>query len=413
MIKIERRPAVPGWLRVTTPIAGLIVALIIVAIVMAVSHVNPLATFGKMFSAAFTNQGALTATFVDATPLLFTGLCAVVSFRMRVYNIGGEGQLYAGAIVTLLVALLLAGQPAIIVVPAMIAAGIVAGALWVLIPALLRSYLGTNEILTTLMLNYVAGLLMFYLIFDSHSYLRDLTSAAGKVYPQSKTIDTGSWWPSWSVGGVTIPLGLVIAIVLAIGVSVMFNSTRLGFKIRVTAESPVAARYAGFKVNRLVLFVLLFSGMLAGLGGASQVGDFSHILDPTGLEAAQYGYTGIVVAALGAFGPLAVIPSGIFLGAILNSSVALNGQGFPQGLVGIIEGIIIFCVVSAAMFTTYRVQIRGRSGKTGGAPTAPTPTVAVLTAAQIYEDTDPVDAESTAPPSAAARPTDTTEGAVR
>ncbi len=358
MIRIERRRATPTWLRICAPLGALVVALIIVAFVLIGVGNNPLTTYHSMFNVAFTSQGALTATLTNATPLLFTGLCAVVAFRMRTYNIGGEGQLYAGAVATLLVALLLAGQPAALVIPAMIVSGIIAGGLWAAVPGLLRSYLGTNEILTSLMLNYVAGLGMLYLIFDSNSYLRDLTSSAGKVYPQSKPLVGEYSWPSWNLGGTTIPLGLVIGVALAIGIFVTFKHTRLGFKMRVTAGSPTAARYAGFKVSRLVLLVMLLSGMLAGLGGASQIGDFSHILDPKGLEAAQYGYTGIVVAALGAFDPLAVILSAVFFGALLNASVALNGAAFPEGLVGMIEGIIIFCVVSAAMFTRYRVRLR-------------------------------------------------------
>lgn len=358
MIRIERRPATPTWLRICAPLAALVIALIIVAFLLVGVGNNPFTTYHQMFTVAFTSPGALTTTLVNATPLVFTGLCAVVAFRMRTYNIGGEGQLYAGSIATLLVALLLAGRPAALVIPVMILTGVVAGALWAAIPGLLRSYLGTNEILTSLMLNYVAGLFMLYLIFDSNSYLRDLSSAAGQVYPQSKTISTSYWWPSWNLGSTTIPLGLVIGVALAIGIFVMFKHSRLGFKMRVTAGSPVAARYAGFKVKRLVLFVMLFSGMLAGLGGASQVGDFSHVLDPNGLEAAQYGYTGIVVAALAAFDPLAVILSAVFFGALLNASVTLNGAAFPEGLVGMIEGIIIFCVVSAGLFTNFRVRVR-------------------------------------------------------
>jgi simple sugar transport system permease protein len=396
LVRVERRPGTPTWLRICAPVAALGCALIIVAVLLAAVGNNPFATYQKMFDVAFVNPGAFTSTLVNATPLLFTGLCAVVTFRMRVYNIGGEGQLYAGAIATLLVALLLADQPSYIVMPAMILTGALAGVLWVAIPGFLRSHLGTNEILTSLMLNYVAGLFMLYLIFDSHSYWRDLTSAAGQVYPQSKSVAPGHWWPSWNVGGTAIPFGLLLAIALAVGIFVMFKYTRLGFRMRVTAGSVTSARYAGFNVKRLVLFVMILSGVLAGLGGASQVGDFSHNLDPKGLEAAQYGYTGIVVAALAAFDPLAVILSSILLGALLNASVALNGADFPQGLVGTIEGIIIFCVVSAVMFTNYRVKIRTKPSRTMGPAPAlssgveesrvPTPTVTTVSDAALNDE---------------------------
>jgi len=367
-MRLERRTTTPPWLRVVVPIGALAVALVLVAIILGASGHNPLSTYRAMFRAGFTDRGALSATLLNATPLVLTGLCAVVTFRMRIYNIGGEGQLYVGAVAATAVGLALGGRPSGLVIVAMIAAGMAGGALWAGIPGVLRAYVNTNEILTSLMLNYVAGLLILYLIFDSTSYWRNLTSPGAKVYPQGKMLTSRGWWPAWHLGGLAIPLGFVLGAGLAVGVTLALQYTRTGFQMRLVAGSPAAGRYAGIDTRRLILVVMLLSGALAGLAGASQVGDFSHLLDPNGLEQAMYGYAGIVGAALAGFEPLAVIVTAVFLGALTNAAVQLEGPSFPDGLVGTIEGTILFCVVSGALMTTYRVH---RRASDPGPPEAP------------------------------------------
>lgn len=356
MIAFERRERVTGRRRVSVAVGSLVVALLIVAVVLAIAGSNPFTTYREMLHAAFTNPGALTATLIDATPLVLTGLCAAVAFRLEVYNIGGEGQLYMGAVAATAAGLACGSAPSFVVILVMALAGAVAGAVWALIPALLRAYLHTNEILTSLMLNYVAGLFISYLIFDSTSYWRNLTSSAGKVYPTGKTVPASGWWPSLHLGGVSVPLGFLVGIVLAAILAAALRRTTVGFRVKVTAGSPVAARYSGISLSKMVLLVMTVSGVLAGLAGASEVGGFSHLLDPAGLQQAQFGYAGIVVAALASFEPLAVILTGLLLGAITSAGTQLAGIAFPQGLVGTIEGVVLFTVVSAAILVQYRFR---------------------------------------------------------
>jgi simple sugar transport system permease protein len=309
-----------------------------------------------------------------------------MTFRMGIYNIGGEGQLYMGAMAATAVALELHGEPGYVIIIAMSVAAALAGCVWSLIPGLLRAYFSTNEILVSLMLNYVAGYFISYLIFDSRSYWRNLTSAAGQVYPIGKTIPAASWWPAPSLGGVGIPLGLMVAIVLAAVCAVCLRRSTLGFKMRTTAGSVSAARYAGLNVRRLIVVVMLISGALAGIAGAVQVGSASHALDPTGLEQVQYGYAGIIAAALGAFDPIAVFAAGLLLGAINSSGSILVGPSFPIGLTGTIEWIVLFSVISGGFLLNFRVRWRPRASghKAGlgrGEPTVPsssepTPTLA-------------------------------------
>ncbi len=360
MIAIERSLDTPRWQRIALPFASLVLAAVISGIVLLVSGHNPIATYEQIYAASFTSSGALTSTFVYATPLLFTGLAAAVAFRMRIWNIGGEGQLYMGAIGASGIGLLLGSWPTLLLIPAMMAGGVVAGALWALIPGLLRAFLQTNEILVSLMLNYVAGLVMYFLIYDSQSYWRDLTSPTALVFPTGKTLAASATWPGLTIGTFTLPLGFIAGAVLAVLLLVLVRGTRFGFEMRVMGDSTSAATYSGMRTRRIILAVMALSGALAGLAGASQIGDFGHVLDPRGLEQAQYGYTGIVVAALALYNPLAVVVVAILIGALNNAGFALQGPGFPPGLVGTMEGIILFSVLGGEILGRYRIRVGSR-----------------------------------------------------
>ena len=369
MIRVERRLDNPRWLALAVPAGSLVVAAIIVGIVLAATGHNPFSTYDQIYQAAFTSRGALSATFIYATPLLFTGLCAAVAFRMRVWNIGGEGQLYMGAVGASGAALALSGEPTLLVVPAMILAGMAAGMVWAAIPGALRAYLRTNEILTSLLLNYVAGLFVYYLIFDSNSYWRDLTSPSARVFPLGKFIGAAAYWPGLKIGTLVLPFGFIVGAVVAALLWFVIRSTGFGFEMRVIGDSVPAANYAGIRTKRRVLSVMALSGAIAGLGGASQVGDFAHVLDPRGLADAGYGYAGIVVAALALYNPLAVIIVAFLIGALTNAGFALQGPAFPAGLVGTMEGIILFCVLGGEILARYRVQI----ARAGPSPAATSP----------------------------------------
>ena len=361
MIRIERRLDAPRWLRAAIPFVSLALAFVVAGLVLALTGHDPLATYDQMYNAAFVNPGGMSGTFVYATPLLFTGLCAAVAFRMRVWNIGGEGQMYLGAVGASGIGLLLSGWPAPVVIAAMVVAAAVTGMLWAAIPGALRAYGKTNEILTSLMLNYVAGYFIYYLIYDSASYWRDLTSFKARVFPHGKYLAASTFWPGLNVDNVIVPLGFFVGIAAAIVLWSLIRRTVFGFEMRVVAESPAAADYAGIRTRRRILYVMMISGAIAGIGGASQVGDFSHVLDPRGLQQAGYGYTGIVVAALALYEPAAVVLVAFLLGALNNAGFALQGPEFPIGLVGAMEGIILFCVLGGELLVRYRVRVLRRT----------------------------------------------------
>jgi simple sugar transport system permease protein len=337
---------------------------VIVGILLLATGHNPFSTYHQMYSAAVTADGALTGTFVYATPMLFTGLCAAFAFRMRTWNIGGEGQLYMGAVGASAVGLLLGDWPRPLLIVAMILGGAFAGMLSAAIPGLLRAYLRTNEILTSLMLNYVAGFFMYYLIYDSTSYWRDLTTAGASVFPTGKTLGASASWPGITIGSFTVPMGFLLGVGLAVALLFLIRVTRFGFEMRVMGDSPAAANYSGIKTKRKIVSVMAISGGIAGIAGSSQIGDFGHVLDPRGLQQAQYGYTGIVVAALALYNPLAVVLVSLLIGGLTNAGFALEGPSFPTGLVGTMEGIILFTVLGGEILARYRISLRHRAAPT-------------------------------------------------
>jgi simple sugar transport system permease protein len=358
VIRLEARGKPPAWVNVAVPLGSIALAMVVAGIVLVVTGNNPFTTYQNIVRASITQPGAFEQTLISMTPLLLTGLAAAVAFRMRVWNIGGEGQLYMGAIGAAGIGLFLHSLPAPVVVLAMVVGGIIAGSLWAAIPGALRAYLNTNEILTSLMLNYVAVYVMYYLIYDSTSYWRDLSSAQARVFPSGKYLEASGNWPGLQLSNLVIPLGLMIAVGLAVALWFMIRSTRYGFEMRVLGDSPRTAQYAGIKTRRKILSVMMLSGGIAGLAGVSQVGDFNHVLDPRGLQGAGFGYTGIVVAALARYNPLAVVLTSFLIGAITNAGFALQGPNFPTGLTGTLEGILLFCVLGAELFIRYRIRWR-------------------------------------------------------
>lgn len=377
-ISVERRLQQPRWLAVVVPVGSVIFAFLVAALVLLATGHHPVSSYRLLFDAAFLQTGSLDQTLISATPLAFTGLAAAVAFRMKLWNIGAEGQMYMGAITGAAAGLYLGGRggPSALAIAGMVAAGCAGGVAWALVPGILRAFFRTNEILTSLLLNYVAGYVLTYLIFESESYWRQTKGFNATVFPTGKPLPHSAVWPGWTIqvqGGVVVPLGAGLALLVSVLVWILYSRTRSGFEAQVLGDSERAARYAGVRVRRKILAVMAISGAIAGLGGASQVGDFSHALDgdPNGLQKRGYGYTGIVVAALGRYNPFAVVLIAFLLGGLQNAGNTLQGPDFPAGLVGVIQGIILFSALGGELLIRHRVRI-GLASK-GVAPTAPEP----------------------------------------
>ena len=375
-ISVEQRLKRPRWLTVAVPVCSVVFAFIVAAVVLLATSHNPLSTYRKLFEAAFLQRGSLDQTLIAATPLAFTGLAAAAAFRMKLYNIGAEGQMYMGAITGSAVGLYFGGRggASVFVIAAMVVAGCVGGTVWALIPGILRAFFKTNEILTSLLLNYVAGYILTYLIFESQSYWRETKGFNASVFPTGKALPHSAQWPGFTIhaqGGIVLPLGGGLAILVAIVLWVLYKRTRFGFEAQVLGDSPRAARYAGVRMRRKILAVMALSGAIAGLGGASQDGDFRHTLDadPNGLQKQGFGYTGIVVAALGRYNPFAVVLIAFLLGGLNNAGTTLQGPSFPAGLVGVIQGIILFSALGGEILTHHRIRVTRRTPAAAAAST--------------------------------------------
>ena len=358
-MKLERRLEQPWWLQVLVPVGSLGTALVIMAVVLVASGHSPGHTYREIVRSGFTGTGALSATLISAAPILFTGLAAAAAFRMQLFNIGAEGQLYIGAVGGSWIALQLGDRgtgSSFVYVVAMCAAAGICGAVWALIPGVLRAFAHTNEIITSLMLNYVAGYFLTYLIFDSASYWRDTSTLQARAFPQGKPMPDAAEWATFG-SKVVVPLGFLVGLGVAAALWFLYARTRFGFEVSVVADSQRAARSAGIRTRRKILAVMAISGAIAGLGGASQIGDFTHTLDPTGLQGAAFGYTGIVVAALARYNPLAVCLVAVLLGGLQNAGFTLQGVDFPSGLVGVTQGVILFCALGGEVLIRYRLRV--------------------------------------------------------
>ena len=245
----------------------------------------------------------------------------------------------------------------------MVIAGGVAGAAWALIPGFLRAFANTNEIITSLMLNYVAALFLNYLIFDTLSYWRDTSSPGRRAVPAGQGAAECRLLADVRLGtSLVIPFGLLVAVVLAGVVTVLYKRTRFGFEAAVIGDSPRAARYAGMRTRRKhPARHGPRPALLAGVGGASQDGDFRHLLDPRGLQQPGYGYTGIVVAALARYNPFAVVLVAFLIGGLSNAGYSLQGADFPAGLVGMMQGIVLFFALGGELLTRYRIRSGARA----------------------------------------------------
>ncbi len=356
-VRLERRLEQPKWLNWVVPLGSLVAALILGALVLWITGKNPFDVYQRIFERGFAGKRAFSGALEMATPLAFTGLCAAVAFRMGLVNIGGEGQFYMGAVGASYVGISLGGSPTGITIALMCLGGMVFGSVYAAIVGVLRARFNTNEIITSLMMNYLAAIFLNYLIFNSKSFWRDPDSPQ---FPKGKTLNARADWNTYSIFGVNLPIAFLIAILAGSAVWVLYKRTRFGFEVGVLADSPKAARYAGIRTSSTIVIVMALSGALAGLGGAADVGNFRGLLDAKGIQMAGYGYTGIVVAALARRNPLVTVVVAIFIGGLTKAGYALQGPDFPSGLVGTLQGLILFSAVAGEILIKYRVRTTPR-----------------------------------------------------
>ncbi len=354
-LRLERRLDQRWWHAAITPVAAVLAALAVGAVFLAIEGFSPATVYRALFKASFTSKFGITDSLAIATPLVLTGLAAGVAFRMNLFNIGAEGQLYVGAIFGSWAGIALAPHlPAPLAIGAVLAASVVGGMVWALPMAAFKAYFGTSEIITSLMLTFVALYLMRWLIFGSTSYWRD---PAVTNFPQGKKIDTASELPLFGV--YRTGWGLVIVVAVAVVIWALLKFTSVGYDMNVVGSSAASARYAGISATRVVIVGLLLSGALGGLAGGVEVAGRAHALDPNGLELG-FGFTGIVVAALARYNPFGIVLVAAFLGGLRNAGLALQslpGDRVPVEVSLMLQGAILLFAIGAEIFVRNRLRL--------------------------------------------------------
>ncbi|MBU3738699.1 MAG: ABC transporter permease [Rhodoferax sp.] len=351
-MRLEKRHQGSPLALLLAPVGAVLFTLLVSALLVWWAGASVAQTYGLLLRGGFGSVFALSETFTRAIPLMLTGLAAAVAFRARLFNIGAEGQLYMGALAAVAVGGLHGGTgwdlPAPLLFVLMLLAAALAGALLLLGPALLKARLGVDEVVTTLLLNFVV-LLLVSLMLDGP--MKDPTAMG---WPQSVAL-MGELELSKLVEQTRVHSGLLMAIALAVAVWALMSYTVLGFDIRATGANARAAAFAGVPVTRTVVLVAMLSGALAGLAGAIEVAGRTSYL--TLDMSPGYGYSGIVIAMLAGLHPLGVAAASVFVAGVLVGADSMSRAiGVPTYIADVIVAASLISVLVATLLTQYRVR---------------------------------------------------------
>lgn len=353
-IKIEPRvDDPPRWYSPMLSVVAVIIALMIGAFVIWLGGGDPWAAYSHIAKYSFGSWGVLSDTMVKAIPLMLVGLACSVAFRMKLWNIGAEGQFFLGAFgasMIVLLPVLPEEAPQWLFIITMVISGMLFGALWGFIPGFLKSRFNVNEIISTLMMNYIA-------IEWNNYFIYAVWSEGG--FQMSRMFQRNAWLPRLSDYGKAVPffrgltthMGLVFAVIAAVILWWILARSKWGYEIRLIGDNPRAAEYAGISIKKNIIYVMMLSGALAGLAGMSEIAGVVHRLQ--GSISPGYGYTGIIIAWLAKLNPLAVILASILFGALILAGREVQPSGIPT----LIQGVIMVALIASDYFLRNRVSI--------------------------------------------------------
>ena len=349
-MRLEPKPAPTLAVTLLFPLAAIAATLLLVSVLVLAAGASPLSVFYLVARGAAGSQFALLETLTRATPLIFTGLAVAVAFRAKLWNIGAEAQLYMGGVLTVVLGTGALPLPPVLLIPVLMAAAMAAGALLLLGPAVLKTRFGVDEVVTTLLLNFIV------LLFVSMLLEGVLKDPMGLGWPQSQKVVAEAQLPRL-IQGKRLHLGFVIATVAAVAVWVVTKKTKLGYEMRAVGHNPEGACFVGIPVNRVLMKTALLSGGLAALAGFSEVSGLKGNL--TLDLSAGYGYTGIVVAMLAMLNPLGVIASAIFVAGIFVGADAMSRAAkVPSYIADVMVATSLLTMVVAILLTRYRIRWR-------------------------------------------------------
>jgi simple sugar transport system permease protein len=344
-VTLKKRAETPGYLHLLIVLCSVTLAFVFCGILISLMGMDPFLAIQKMIYGAFGSQNKITTTFLKAIPLMLCGLSVSVAFKMRLTNIGAEGQFCIGTIAATGVVLFCDFIPEGLMLPVMLIAAFVAAGLWALISVLPKAAFGVNETITTLMMNYVALFLLDYLIYGPWK------DPEGGNMPFTKEFPAFSRLPK--LFGTDIHTGLLIAVAAAIILYIVLKNTTWGFQLRVIGESSKSASYAGMNITRNILITMLISGGLAGLAGFAEVSGTAGRMQ-SGISN-DYGFTGIIIAYLSNFNPFTILMVSVLFGGLLAGGYSLQICGLPVQIVTMIQGAILLFVLGGELLIKYKI----------------------------------------------------------
>ncbi len=344
--RLQRRPGVSIWSGIASRLIAVVLALLLAGGIIELSGLSALALAKRAVESTLGSAYGLEQAAVLGTSLILTGLSAAVGMRMRIWNIGAEGQLFMGAWAATAIGIHITEGPPLLMFVLMFLAAAMAGALWILIPALARAYWNVNEIITTLLLNFVAiHFVSYFAITAWRDRKAGVLSATYRIPYELPTL----------VG--TLHVGILVAIAIAVALAVTMQNTRWGYEVTTIGGNRRAAEFTGIPVKRHILTVMLLSGAIAGAAGMILVTGTAHRL--SGFISNEYGYLGIIVAALASGSPVATILVGFLLAVLLNGGIVLQTQGLSVNTVIAINGLILLFAAVGEVMAQYRVVRAG------------------------------------------------------
>lgn len=349
MIRVEPRAAPAAGLARAAPLLAALAALGLAAIPLSLAGADVAAAYALMAQGAAGSLFALSETLTRATPLILTGLAAAVAFRAKLWNIGAEGQLYLGALAAVAVGTGAVAAPAWALAPLVMAAGAAAGALAMAGPAWLKARLGVDEVVTTLLMNFVI------LLFIQMMLEGPFQDPMGMGWPQSEPMVAAAELPKL-LDRMRLHAGLIVGLVAAALMHALLSRTTAGFRIRAVGENPDAARHAGVSVGRVTVCVGALSGALAGLAGAGEVAGLKGYL--TADISPGFGYAGVVVAMLAGLSPLGVVAAALFVAAVFVGADSMSrALGVSSYLADLIVAMALICVLVGGFLARFRVRL--------------------------------------------------------
>jgi len=316
---------------------GFIAALLICSVLLIIAGIDPFTAYASIFTGSFGSAYAISETLVKMTPLLLTAIAFTLPYRAGFWNIGGEGQLFIGALFATLFAYIFGGMPGGVVIPIVLAGSFLAGILWMIVPVFMKVKLGISEIFVTVILNFVAVLFIHYLTTDP-------LKEPGNPNPQSAVIPVSAWLVK-ILPDARIHIGFIIPIIAAVAVYLVLHKTTFGYEVRAIGTSIKAANYAGIKISRRIVISAVVGAGLAGLAGGLEITGIHHFL--TARLPPNLGYFGILVAVLGKFNPIWEIPASLFFAAMLVGGETMQRfAGVPYGMIYVLVSLITFIIIA-------------------------------------------------------------------